>query len=193
MLSVLFLVSSQLSAQTNDAEPPNLGFEPTEQAARGAEQLFEVSATDNVDIESVVLFYRYSADAEYQQIAMARQASSNTYSVVLPAHDIGADVEIIQYYIQASDLEGNRTLEGFAFDPLSRTLLDPSQLSQETSQSDEGLIADFNRLSTGKKILYGALGVLTVGALIAASDSGGTGVETGVPVTVLVEPLPIEN
>lgn len=193
ILAVFFSGLLPVLAQSVDAEPPTLQYDPVDRGVLGKEQTFAISATDNVELESVTFSYRFAEEADYERQPMLRQGNSDMFSITLPADALGSKTDVIQYYIEAIDLEGNRTLEGFAFNPITRILVDASQVGPAQTQAQSGVISEFNNLSTGKKILYGALGVLAVGVLVAASDRGGTEVAPGVDVTVVVDQLPIDN
>lgn len=193
MLAVFCCGPLTTYAQTSDTEPPLLAYESIDRGVAGEEQLFVIEATDNVELATVTFAYRVEDNADYRIVPMARQGETDTYSVSLTADEIGAGSTFIQYYIEASDAGGNRTLEGFAFNPLTRTLVDASEINPPVVQAESGPLSQFSELPTGKKILYGALGVLAVGALIAATDSGGASVEPGVDVTVVVDQLPIDD
>ena len=194
-LVLMIFCSGSLNAyaQAGDTEPPSLTYESIERGVVNEAQLFIIEATDNVELATVTFAYRVEDNADYRIVPMARQGATDTYSVTLTAEEIGAGSQFIQYYIEAADTTGNRTLEGFAFNPLTRALVDASEISPPAVQAEAGPLSQFSELSTGKKILYGALGVLAVGALIAATDSGGASVEPGVDVTVVVDQLPIDN
>ncbi|MBX2879200.1 MAG: hypothetical protein KTR32_04665 [Granulosicoccus sp.] len=190
-LVLLFSGPLPLAAQTVDTEPPQLQFDAIEQGVVGDEQLFVITASDNVELESVTFTFRFEDGANYQRRSMERQGATDTYTVSLSPEEIGSEGTMIQYYIVAQDLEGNRTLEGFSFSPLTRNLVDRSEIAQTSAPSQQGVFAGFSNLPTSTKLIYGALGVLAVGVLVAASDSDGSGdtTSTGTDVTVVVDPL----
>jgi len=121
------------------------------------------------------------------------------YTYTIAADLIDSSAERIEYYIDARDATGNRTLQGVSFDPLKRVLVDPAEEFQavsDTGSSDRFL--SISSLSTTQKIVYGALGVLVVGALIAASSSsggsgGGAATTTGPEVTITIAPLDVSS
>ncbi len=182
------------SAQSQDTEPPNVTFEQINEARKGDSQVFTVTATDNVGIDSVVIFYRMSTEQPYDMEVMPRIGDTNLFSYSLNASAIPESANGIQYYIEAKDSAGNRTLEGFSFDPFERVLLDrASSTVANAAQAESESDSLIGSMSTTQKVLYGALGLVVVGALVsAASDSGddsGPTQSSGVPLTITVNPL----
>ena len=180
-----------LHAQILDTEPPDVGFDTVDEASKGDSQVFTVVATDNESIESIVIFYRMGPDADYQSANMTRIGETDLYTLLIPADAIPDATEVIQYYIEAKDKAGNRTLQGFSFEPAERVLIESSSSiagnapapTQEESRSVLG------SLSTTQKVVYTALGVIVVGALIAAA-SGGSGGSSGEDTTQLTLTVP---
>lgn len=195
-LSCVLLYSTPLAAQSLDTEPPKITFDTVEEARKGDSQVFTVTATDNVGIESLDIFYRTNPERQYTIASMSKVGSTDLYSFTLRASAISGSVDVIQYYIEAKDAEGNRTLQGFSFDPLERVLLErPAATVADVAQPDTESTSLIGSLSTTQKILYGVLGVVVVGALVSAAnsggDDGGSSSATGVPLTITVAPLNI--
>ena len=191
LLLVAPLISTTANAQALDFEPPLIGADASTEVFRGEPQVFTVTATDNQGVNSLVIYYRLGPDAEYRSGSMQRIGDTDLFSFTIPAQSIPATVNVIQYYIEASDFEGNRTLEGFSFSPVERVLLDkPATVAgSESGQSGESSSL-LGSLSTTQKVVFGVLGLVVVGALVAvASDSGGDSVQSdpAVPVTIVVE------
>ena len=179
-------------AQPEDNAPPAIEFQPLAEGRRGDTQVFSASVGDDSAIESVTLRYRLEADDPYVSIPMEPLGDTDIHTASLGGAD--TDVESIQYYIEAIDAAGNRSIEGFAFDPLERVLREPGVPLSGSAPASEGLASG---LTTGQKILYGVLGVVVVGAIAAAAGGGGgsgggqpLGDDTDVPVTVVVDPVP---
>ncbi|PID60922.1 MAG: hypothetical protein CSB44_08570 [Gammaproteobacteria bacterium] len=174
-------------AQGADSEAPSIQLPEVEEGVIGETQVISATVSDNDELASVTLYYRSGAGKDYQSIDMTPIGSTSIHSASVPGNEATADS--LQYYIEAVDVSGNRTQEGFSFDPLVRVLnADGNQVAQEPKESTRG-----NR---GRKILYGALGVLVLGALVAAaSDSGGSSGgpaaddPTDVPVNIVIDPL----
>jgi len=203
-IQVLFLLvaTPPAFAQEVDREAPVVTFEPLEQGRRGDTQVFSANVSDEVGVEAVRLFYRFDIEGVYRAVPMELLAETSIYSASIDGID--RDVEVIQYYIEARDASGNRTVEGFAFDPLERVLLDNVELADGASPAGGAVVADEQPIetgmSTGRKVLYGVLGIVAIGALASlagGSDGGGGGTSSGpindqpsqVRVNVIVDPL----
>lgn len=190
-------------AQDVDREAPVVTFEPLEQGRRGDTQVFSANVSDTVGVEAVRLFYRLDPDGTYRSVPMNVLAGTSIYSASIESID--RDVDVIQYYIEARDASGNRTVEGFAFDPLERKLVERVALSDQGAPVGGAIVTDKERIetgmSTGRKVLYGVLGIVAVGALASLASGGGGGDGGGassgpindqpsqVRVTVIVDPL----
>lgn len=182
-MQVALVIPSQAWAQTQDTDPPRIDFKPVVEGLQGDSQVFSATVTDDQEVASVVLHYRLDSDSVYQNRTMSPIASTGIFSTTLKIDDA---VTTIQYYIEATDKAGNRTLQGFAFDPIERQLVErqipAAQLTREV-EPEQGM-------STGRKILYGVLGLVVVGALASAAGGSDSGSSPTVPVTITVGPLP---
>lgn len=189
-VSVGLAVPSTVLAQAADPEPPVIAFERIAEGVLGDTQVFTATVTDNISVEGVILHYRLVESAPYQSLSMAPIASTDIYTASV-ATSVSDNTLSIQYYIEATDGSGNRTLQGFSFDPIERNLVE--RAGNVATAAPTGPVES---MSTSRKILYGFLGVVIVGALAAAaggSDSGGGSVGASgpdVPVTVIVDQLP---
>ncbi len=184
-MQVTLVMPSRSWAQTLDTDPPRIDFKPVVEGLKGDSQVFSATVSDDREVADVLLHYRLDDESIYQNRTMAPIGSTGIFTTTLKIDDT---VDVIQYYIEATDKAGNRTLQGFAFDPIERQLVErqvpAAQLAREEEEPVQGL-------STGRKILYGVLGLVVVGALASAaggSDSGGS--SATVPVTITVGPLP---
>ena len=117
---------------------------------------------------------------------MSLLGDSGIYTVKLESAELPDQANLIQYYLEATDIVGNRALQGFAFDPLERLLVSESVAA--VPPASEPFVS--GSLSLTRKVIYGAVGLLLVGVLAAASGGGGSGSSAGVPVTVVVDQLP---
>lgn len=191
IVSCAGLFVPQLHAQTLDTEPPEVGFDTVDEARKGDSQVFTVTATDNQIIQSIVIFYRMGPDADYQSANMMQIGETDLYTLTIPANSIPESTELIQYYIEAKDQAGNRTLQGFSFDPAERVLIDSgSALAGNTPQKAQEEESALGSLSTTQKVVYTALGVILVGALIAAAGSSDSGGSSGGQTTQLTLTVP---
>lgn len=174
-------------AQSLDSSPPVIDSRTVEEGFRGENQVFTATVTDDREVASVILHYRLNGETVYQNRVMEPIGSSGIYSTTLTTSN---ESQAIQYYIEATDVAQNRTLQGFAFDPMERRLLERAQPVSQAPVAEP--IEQPSGMSTGRKVLYGAIGLLVVGALASASGGSGSSSEAsdpGVDVTIVVEPL----
>ena len=182
ILGLAGVVPGSVMAQAVDSEPPQVTFDRLGEGVRDDTQVVSATVTDNVAVESVVLHYRFDNETSYRTIPMNRLASTDIYSASV---EPSPGDELMLYYLESRDSSGNRTLEGFSFDPVERLLVDANVVATTTDAPSGASI------STRNKILYGVLGLVVVGALAAAAggSSGGGGGDDNVPVTVITDPL----
>jgi len=191
-------VPSSVLAQS-DGEPPSISFERIAEGVRGETQVFSATVSDDFTVESVTLRYRFGEDTAYLAVPMKPLNGTDIYTVSVDTAD--TDEDVLQYYVEARDGAGNRSIQGFAFDPIERRLIErespfrsglPVLVTVPEPVRTDGM-------STGRKVLYGVLGVLAVGAVVAAAggDSGGGGGERprsddprNAPLDIIVDPLP---
>ncbi len=180
----LFSISNTAWAQNLDSEPPVIELEIVNEGVRSETQVFSATVTDNIAVTSVMLNFRYDGERSYSSASMTQIPNTSIYTVSLDPGPINANA--IEYYVEARDAGDNRTLQGFSFDPLDRALVTADAVT--SSVDTQG-----TSLSTNRKIIYGVLGLLVVGAL-AASSSSSSGGSTGgpgpdVPTQIIVEPF----
>lgn len=192
VFSTMLVLPASVNAQSAiDPDPPVIEHDRIAEGVIGDSQVFSATVLDDVGVETVVLQYRFEASAPYQSLDMRKIGSTDIFSVSIETQATGA--KIIQYYIEARDAAGNRSIRGFAFDPLERDLVkgsgSPAVATVTTTGPSEAPAA--TGMSTGRKVLYGVLGLVVVGALAAAAGGGdsddGDGGSTGVPVTITVD------
>jgi len=174
VFSVLLATSGLVQAQTPDVDPPTIDLELVEQGVRGETQVFSATVTDNDQVASMTLHYRFGADSTYRTAPMSVISGTSIYTTSVDTNDVAADV--IQYYMEARDAGDNRTVQGFAFDPFERALVDEGtpivadSTTQTTQTQAEPVVA--SGMSTQRKVVYGVLGLLVVGGLASALGSG---------------------
>ena len=199
VLAVLAVVTPAF-AQEIDRTPPTITFEPLAEGRRGDTQVFSARVEDaDGEVDAVRFHFRESGGNAYEARPMTPLPGTDLYTVSI--EDLGPDVAAVEYYIDAIDTAGNRSIEGFAFDPLERVLVERGDSGAPAAETDAVPAAD--GLSTGRKIVYGVLGLLVVGGVAAALSGGGDdggddavpagddggGVPTDVPVTIVADPL----
>lgn len=198
LLALLLIPILNLVYAADDVQSPAFSFNPVEEGSRNESQVFTVVVTDDGKVDDVSIFYRFTSEGPYSNAQMQKLAETDIFTHTISSSEISTDAERIEYYIRATDLAGNLSLEGFSFDPVVRTLVSGTVLSNNDgpAAADSEVTTPVAGISRSRKLLYGALGVLAVGALISASGSsggGGSGAQAdaeGVGVTVLVDPLP---
>ena len=154
-----------------DVEPPLIEHDVVGTVEAGIRQSFFASVVDDNELDSVSLYYRFQNDPAYSSVLMQRVSYSSTYVVHIPT-DAASDRDI-EYYIQARDKAGNRTVRGYAFNPLLRTInLAETTPVASTPEPATGAVDS----SSGKKktVLYVVLGVLALGLAASAAGGGGT-------------------
>ena len=174
-LSQVMLGMSSANAQSGllDVEPPLIEHDVISAVEADIRQTFFATVVDDNELDSVSLYYRFEKDPTYSSTLMKRVSYSSTYIVHIPT-DPASDRNI-EYYIQARDKAGNRTVRGFAFNPLLREINFVDAPPIATSAPTP---VDNAEPSTGKKrtALYVVLGVLAAGLVVGlANQSGGGG------------------
>ena len=203
-LAVLHLLVSMVAvaplatwAQVVDTEPPIIDIQAADEGVLGDNQVFTTTVTDNQGVSSVVLHFRFDDNSAYVAQEMQVLSGTDIYTATVETNNVGAGVDSIQYFIEAKDNSGNRTLQGFAFDPLERALIFQNSAvndSANVNASNDSGSTPAVGMSTRNKVLLGLLGVVVIGALAASSSSSSDGgsSEPGVPLTVNVDPGPVQ-
>ena len=168
-----------------DVEPPLIEHEVGGEFDSDIEQTFVAVVVDDEQLNSVRLFYRFENQLTFNSAVMNRVSFSSTYIVRVPT-DPASGLDI-QYYIQASDLSGNRTVRGFAFSPLLRLINAPAVEQDNALIAEQAPVSSTTAQSTGNvpetssrsRVVYYILGALAVGAIAAAASGGGGGSDGG--------------
>jgi hypothetical protein len=168
--------SDQLSLPTGDLVAPQVQHDPISEPLN-SESILRIKATvtDNVGVNTVLLFYRHAGDSQYQRKPMLREAKgSDLFSVTLGHKDLAAPG--IEYYIQATDTSGNSVLYGYSFEPIKLSVVSDSGFTADVLDGNSQPANDTSKAQKehGSKWMWIALGVLAVGA-VAASAGGGDG------------------
>jgi hypothetical protein len=179
------VVPSAAYAQSNDVDPPVIELERVDEGTLGDKQVFAVTATDNLSVTAVTLHYRFSDADEFKSVPMQQIPSTDIYTASVETR--GVATAALQYYIEALDAGSNRSIQGFAFDPLVRQLIDRDGVATATAPAQQPTVEQpVGGVSTGRKVLYGVLGLVLVGALASAASSSGDDAPT-VPLNIVVE------
>lgn len=171
----LFGVAPAFAQQTNaviDLDPPLIEHEIIPEVESNTRQTFVATVVDDDELESVRLFYRFSGEPTYSSALMNRVSFSSSY--IAQINTDPSTETAIEYYIQARDKSGNRTVRGYAFNPLIRSITVAGGESGSTTK-----VAANDATATQakpRKALYIVIGVLALGLLASlASDGGGSG------------------
>ena len=142
--------------------------------------------TDNVGVETVLLFYRVVGSEVYKRVQMSHVEGTDEYTITLSYEET---VEPgIEYYFQAIDYDGNSLLYGYSFSPLQLNIAKKASVSTtDLAQTEKNDSQAPHKKPEGKvsKWLWIGLGVLAVGvvAAVAGGDEGSDDGSAGKPET----------
>ena len=103
-------ISNTASAAPIDNIFPVLTHSPVKKAKNGTQITISATATDNIGVTAVKLYYRKAGDTEFTLKNVTESATKDLYVAVIPATAVtGAGVE---YYITAEDADGNVSYNG---------------------------------------------------------------------------------
>ncbi len=169
--------------------------------AAGSDHQILVTATDNVAIKNVTLFWRDTGDNMYRNKTMRNVPNTDDYSVTLSAGELRGNG--LEYYIEATDQAGNTLLLGYAFSPIAVVVEQPvlneqvAGASAMDSTTPEKIPEKEYESDKSNKWLWIGLAVLAVGALASSSGGGGdgggggtSGGPSGEPTVVINAPVP---
>ena len=197
LLTMMQLTLSVASAQSlPDAEPPVIELERILTGEAGTAQVFTAQVVDDRELVDVVLYHRRAGRQPFTGSPMQALGDTAFFSATIVTEP--DDARAIEYYVQARDGGGNRTVDGYAFDPHSRTLsVVPNVMAKVPSapvSPNSSEAADTPSFTVGGVPWWQiALGAVAVGALAAAaggSSGGSSDQDDGtVPLTInLTEP-----
>ncbi len=104
-----------------DVEPPLIEHDVNDEAEADIRQNFVATVVDDEELDSVLFFYRYAGETSFSRYLMMQVSFSSTYIAQIPTDP--DSYTPIEYYIQARDTSGNRTVRGYAFSPLVRNIV----------------------------------------------------------------------
>ena len=170
-----------------DVEAPIIELEALAETEADGSQVFSALVADDQQLKDVTLYHRRSGQQAFTRQDMEPLGDTGYYSATLTTDP--SDLRAIEYYLQARDEGGNRTVSGYAFDPYHRLLTRAS--SRENSEPWQPAISNQPVAKTPRRWWAVALGVLAVGVLAAAAGGGDNSEESGrVPVTIdIIEPV----
>jgi len=182
-----FSQSTISTTNAADANPPSIELERIPSGVAGQEQVFTSLVSDDGGIKEVKLFYRYKGQAAFTSLPMEPLGNSAYYAASVRPTE--TETRAIEYYVQAIDTAGNRQIEGFAFEPITRELTRPEVPATTTTSTSTAETSTASK-SGGLKFWQIILGVLAVGAIAGAAAGGGGGNDSSpgqtVPLTLTV-------
>jgi hypothetical protein len=173
-------------AQSVDNTPPVIELEELVEGVADLSQVFTVQIAEDGFLRDATLYYRRAGQQPYTPVAMEPLGTSGFFSVSITTEP--DDLRAIEYYVQARDEAGNRSVSGFAFEPYVRQLraADPVTQRTEVDTGTQPLDAGPTPLLE-RRWFQVTLGIVVVGVAAAVlSDGGGEDTEL-VPVTINLE------
>lgn len=165
-----FFAAVGAGAQSFDVEPPVIEHDVVDSAPAGERQSFTATVADDDELSNVRFLYRFAGDSSFTSLDMNRVLTSSTFTV-----DVGTepdDARSIEYYIEARDVSGNRTLRGYSFSPLVRAVEVPQQAAPA--------VADADAPRSNRKPIYYVAGAVALAVLVGVlASSGGSGSSGG--------------
>jgi hypothetical protein len=184
----LSLINTETSyAQTVDTTPPIIELEELIEGVADLSQVFTVQIAEDGVLKDATLYYRRSGQAPYTRALMEPLGTTGYFSVSIETDP--NDLRAIEYYVQARDEAGNRTVSGFAFNPYIRNLTpaDPVTQRAQVGSDAENQPASGTTPLLERRWFQIALGVVAVGlAASLLNDDGGEDTQL-VPVTINLE------
>ncbi len=183
-----------MAQQQPDVNPPVIELEELSESRAEPSQVFTAQVADDRVLKDVTLYHRRNGQSAFTAAPMRPLGDTGYFSVTIKTDP--TDLRTIEYYLQARDEGGNRTVNGFAFDPIQRTLKaddipvrqntgaskHTGSTSASTSEVESGIAP-----ATGKNRWWKvALGVVAIGALVSLARDNGNENE-GVPLDINVE------
>lgn len=127
--------AGKVSCTSLDTLAPNLYHTPVNQGYMNNNLVISCTASDNVAISTVTLYYRAVGATEWKTLHMAKQ--SDKYSATIFGSDLTLDG--IEYYIVASD--GRNTInKGSAETPYTVIVKDASAISRKGDVDGDGVV-----------------------------------------------------
>ncbi len=166
------------SAQAIDTVGPVIELEELAEGEADFTQVFTVQIVDDVSLKDATLYYRREGQLPFTPAPMEALGDTGYFSVSIPTDN--SDLRTIEYYVQARDEAGNRTVSGFAFDPYQRRLKASSKISTSSATEQSVVLTPApQQQEQAPSILKNrwvqvTLGVLAVGVLASMANSGGS-------------------
>ncbi len=176
VLAVICVAMSNFAvSQTADLVAPVIELEELEEAAADRSQVFTVQIAEDIQLRDATLYYRRTGQSPYTPTPLKPLGNSGFYSASVPTD--ANDLRAIEYYVQARDDAGNRTVSGFAFDPYLRTLL-PSIKAEVQQRADQNSTSNASQQNNNpsffqRRWVQISLGVIAAGVIVSLVDDDG--------------------
>ncbi|MBX2881401.1 MAG: hypothetical protein KTR32_15765 [Granulosicoccus sp.] len=179
---ILVVASTDVRAQTVDTTPPVIELEELIEGVADLSQVFTVQIAEESTLQDATLYYRRAGEQPYLSAPMEPLGNSGYYSVTIETDP--NDLRAIEYYVQARDEAGNRSVSGYAFEPYVRSLriADPITQSTEIDSGPEPEPAPPSLLQN--RWVQIGLGILAVGITASLLDDDDGDDRLLVPVSI---------
>ena len=127
--------AGKVQATAKDTMAPNMYHTPVNQGYLNNNLVISCTASDNVGIKSVVLYYRAVGSAEWKTLTMVKQ--NDKFSATIFGSDLTLDG--IEYYIVAYDAN-NSIAKGSAEAPYKVVIKDASAISRKGDVDGDGTV-----------------------------------------------------
>ena len=127
--------AGKVQATAMDTMAPSLYHTPVNQGYMNNNLVISCTATDNVGIQSVVLYYRTVGATEWKTLTMGKQ--SDKFSAKIYGNELTLDG--LEYYIVAYD-ENNSIAKGSADAPYTVVVKDASAISRKGDVDGDGVV-----------------------------------------------------
>lgn len=185
LMSTYIPLAQAQNVEVLDLRPPVINYDPIPSGRAGDTHVFTAQVLEERSLLSVILYHRFAGDGPYASTEML-PLGNNLFSASVVTDE--TDVRNIEYYIQAEDADGNRTIKGFSFDPLIKEIISDNAEAIVATAAASSTAA--SETSGGNRWVWGLLGLVVVAvAAGAASGGGGSGGSTSTiqPSTVVLE------
>lgn len=189
LLTILVSVSlfTTSLAQPIDTQAPVIEVEELKDSPVDLSQVFTALIAEDVQLKDATLYYRREGQQAFSALPMEPLGTTGYFSVSVPTPV--SDLRAIEYYVQARDEAGNRTVSGFAFDPYRRTLhASAASLAQQTNPSIGSATTESTDTTPllKQRWVQVTLGILALSALATLADDDGADSQV-VPLTFSTE------
>ncbi len=181
VLAVTQSVFSPAMAQsTPDIESPIIEIEAVIEADASDTQVFTALVADDRLLKDVTLYHRRAGRQAFERAQMLPRGIAGYFSVELATDP--DDLRSIEYYVQARDEGGNRSISGFAFDPYQRkinasnTVVAPIELATPAETVAKATVTPIEVASKpearSSNTKWWLIGLAVIAAAVVASSSG---------------------